>query len=459
METGYVPDTSQGFQVPQRVWETREMRDALAARKISSIYRLLRKEGISQRQIAAMTGQSQSEVSEILKGRQVIAYDVLARIADGLGAPRGYMGLAYDDATEAKVVGSADEQQAEEDESVKRRKFLAHAATITMGASVLEEGAQTWTASATRTPAPDRIGMADVRQVETATKALRALDYQYGGGFCRDAVVAQLSWGRQMITSDASERVRNRLCVALADLHSLAGWTSFDIGLNDAARNHFGSALQLAKDGDCDPLVANVLYRMGRVYLHEHAADEALKMFQLGQLAAQNSRSELAVAVLCVNQAWSYAMLNQQEHALSLLGRARDEFGRADVANAESWVRFFDDTDLYAMIGTVHTELATHDRSYTKYAIPALTKAVESYGDDMARSKTFNLSALATNHMLEGDIDHGARIGGKALDNAEGLKSKRVGDRMRPMYREAERRQHNSDVRDLVERLNTFYAT
>jgi hypothetical protein len=31
-------------------------------------------------------------------------------------------------------------------------------------------------------------------QVEAATRALRSLDYQYGGGFCRDAVVAQLSW-------------------------------------------------------------------------------------------------------------------------------------------------------------------------------------------------------------------------------------------------------------------------
>ena len=54
-----------------------------------------------------MTGQSQSEVSEILKGRQVMAYDVLTRIADGLGVPRGYMGLAYDEATAIRVVGSA----------------------------------------------------------------------------------------------------------------------------------------------------------------------------------------------------------------------------------------------------------------------------------------------------------------------------------------------------------------
>ncbi|MGB3437922.1 MAG: helix-turn-helix transcriptional regulator, partial [Actinophytocola sp.] len=68
--------------VTPEAWEDQEMRNALAAREVSSIYKQLRRKGVSQRQIAAMTGQSQSEVSEILKGRQVMAYDVLVRIAD-----------------------------------------------------------------------------------------------------------------------------------------------------------------------------------------------------------------------------------------------------------------------------------------------------------------------------------------------------------------------------------------
>ncbi|RZQ62219.1 helix-turn-helix transcriptional regulator [Amycolatopsis suaedae] len=435
------------------------MRDALASRDISTVYRLLRKHGVSQRQIAAMTGQSQSEVSEILKGRQVMAYDVLVRIADGLGVARGYMGLAYDEATAIQVVGAADGRQAEEDETVKRRKFLAHAAQVTMGAAVFGPTSEAWATSPARTPAPGRIGMTDVRQMEAATRALRALDYQYGGGFCRDAVVAQLSWGQQMLEASGAELVKSRLYVALADLHSLAGWTSFDTGLFDSARGHFANALDLAKQGDNNPLVANVLYRMGRVYLHQHAPNDALKLFQLGQIAAQESGSELAISVLCANQAWAYAMMGNEEQAVKLLGRTKDEFARADIASAESWVQFFNETDVYAMIGTVHTALAIEGKlEHTKYAIPALTRAVEAYGDDMARSKTFNLSALAVNHLLEGDIDQGAKVGGKALDAAEGLKSARVKDRMEPLKVEAERRRNNTDARDLADRINAFYA-
>jgi len=68
---------------------------ALAQRDIAGVYRILQKHGVSQRKIAALTDQSQSEVSEIIAGkRQVVSYELLVRIAEGLGVPRGWMGLA-----------------------------------------------------------------------------------------------------------------------------------------------------------------------------------------------------------------------------------------------------------------------------------------------------------------------------------------------------------------------------
>lgn len=448
---------SQSSSVTPEAWEDQEMRNALAAREVSTIYKLLRRKGVSQRQIAAMTGQSQSEVSEILKGRQVMAYDVLVRIADGLGVPRGYMGLAYDEVTAQRVAERSDTPEAEEPENVKRRKFLAHAAAVAVGAHVLGADSGSWVSNPVLTPAPGRIGMTDVRQVEAATRALRSLDYQYGGGFCRDAVVAQLSWGQQMLNSSGTDVVKQRLHVALADLHNLAGWTSFDVGLIDSARNHFGRALELAKAGESDELVANILYRMGRVYLHKEAPDDALKMFQLGQIAAQQSGSELAVAVICANQAWAYAMMGHEEQTMKLIGRTRDEFARSNHGEAADWVKFFNEDDVYSMIGTVHTVLAQKvDARHTKYAIPALTRAIDSYGDEVARNKAFNLSSLATNHLLDGDIDHGSKIGVQAVDLAQHLKSKRVRDRLEPLRIEADKRRNFTDARDLADLIGRF---
>ncbi|MBI1759088.1 MAG: hypothetical protein HYR62_07675 [Actinobacteria bacterium] len=71
------------------------MRVALARHDLKVVYRLLRVRGYSQNAIGALTGQSQPEVCAIMHQRQVRAYDVLARIAHGLGAPPGYLGLAW----------------------------------------------------------------------------------------------------------------------------------------------------------------------------------------------------------------------------------------------------------------------------------------------------------------------------------------------------------------------------
>ena len=448
---------SGGSPVTPDVWDGREMRDALARRDISEVYRQLRRHGVSQRQIAASTGQSQSEVSEILKGRQVMAYDVLARIADGLGIPRGYMGLAYDGATALRVANANTAPDAEEDESVKRRKFLSHAAAVTMGAAVFGAEQSSWVPASAATPAPTRIGMSDVQQILAATKALRDLDYRYGGGTCRDAVVAQLSWAQQLLDSTATDPVRKQLFVALADMHSLAGWTSFDTGLLDPARGHFGKALEFAKQAEDDGLVASVLYRMGRVYLHYQEPNEALKLFQLGQIAAQESGNPLTVAVLCANEAWAYGMLNKPDQVQKMVGRTKDEFARSDVSEAPDWVRFFTENDLHGMIGSAHDALAEFDpKKHAPIAVAETIKCNEAYGADMQRTHVFGLSLQATNHLRCGDTQEGIRVARRALEVGERVKSARVADRLKPLEREAGANRMNSDVRDLYEDVRRF---
>lgn len=120
--------------VEEGPWDAPEMRAALADRDMHRVYRLIRKSGVSQRQIAARTGQSQSEVSEILKGRQVAAFEVLARIADGLGIPRAYIGIGYD--LYPRVQVTSDPVPMSDAEAEKRRRFLEHAARVSMEADV-----------------------------------------------------------------------------------------------------------------------------------------------------------------------------------------------------------------------------------------------------------------------------------------------------------------------------------
>ncbi|TWP51483.1 helix-turn-helix transcriptional regulator [Lentzea tibetensis] len=117
-------------------WEHDDMRTALARRDVGAVYRLLERRGVARERIGELTGQSPVEVAAIAGGRRVESYELLSRIANGLGVPRGYMGLAFDE--EVPACDCAD------DETAKRRRFLQHAAAVTVGFAVFGEYSGNW---------------------------------------------------------------------------------------------------------------------------------------------------------------------------------------------------------------------------------------------------------------------------------------------------------------------------
>jgi len=307
---------------------------------------------------------------------------------------------------------------------------------------------------------PERPGPSDAEQLETQTRALRAVDYRNGGGMCRDAVLVRIHRGHELLAASAAEPLRKRLCSAVADLHNLAAWTSFDSGHVGAAHHHLDLALSLAEHCGNDELAANLHYRRGRIHLHHGAADEALVQFQHGRLAARRSGSPLAASILSANQAWAYAAKGEEQLGLELLGRATEEFEAAGTGDPPDWARFFTETDVSAMVGTVHTELALRVRPRcARVAVAALTDAVGRYGPDMARSRSFCLAMLAVDHLLEGDLERGSEVGTEAVDTAETLKSVRTKDRLRPLKLAAEKRRDHASVRGLADHIAAFVVS
>jgi transcriptional regulator with XRE-family HTH domain len=418
------------------VWERTETRRALAARDLAAVFRLLRRAGTSQRTIAALTGLAPSEVYEIGRGRRVMAYDVLCRIADGLGVPRGYLGLAYDSETAAFVSATSPDAAQREQDLDEVAALLAHAAEVAVG---MDGGpaALRWTAPRqAATPVPQRVTARDVAQIEAITLALRGLDSGHGGGACREAVVAQTRWVHQLLHADAVDDVRHRLVLASADLDNLAGWTSFDVGLHSAARGYFARALTQARRAGNASLVANVLYRAGRLHLHQGLAREALRFFQLGKIAAAESGCGTTVALLTANQAWAYAVLGDRLQTVRALGRAADELG-AGAGPVEPWVSFFGPADLEALAGMAWLELSAREPARLTDARQSLAASVAGRGSGTTRSLAFELTALAVASLQDGDADAGAALGHQAVDAAERVHSARVLDRLAPLARAA----------------------
>jgi tetratricopeptide (TPR) repeat protein len=298
--------------------------------------------------------------------------------------------------------------------------------------------------------------MSDMFHLENITAVLRALDYQYGGGACRDAVVAQTRWAQQLLTADYTPQVGQRLILALADLHNLAGWTSFDSGMYSAARLHFARALEQAKHVGDSSLVANVLYRMGKLHLYRGLYREALKCFQLGQIAAQDSGCKLTVAMLCANQAWSYALLGDVVPALNSISQAKDEFAHADRDTAPAWVHFFGQADLHASEGMVYASMPETTEAQLTSAVDSLRLSFGIRDDAMARSRTLELITLATSLLKLNSLDEGVALGHEAVDITTRLRSVRTAERLELLQVEAASHRTDDATRDLGERIATL---
>jgi transcriptional regulator with XRE-family HTH domain len=257
---------------------------ALVARDITTVYKLLCSAGVGQRDIAAMTGQSQSEVSEILNGRQVMAYDVFVRIADGLGVPRGIMGLGYADA-DGNPVDYPESETADEvdEEMIKRRALLASAGFALFDHPVLGKVLELPKRPEVPTPLPSRLGASDITALDALTAEFRAWAQRWGGGAATIGATARRS--EQLLTVSASDILTGRLHSALAQLHTVAGWAAFDECLDDTARDHFGRAISLTGAADDPYWIGFALYGGGIIVAESGHPNDALKHYQLAHFA------------------------------------------------------------------------------------------------------------------------------------------------------------------------------
>ncbi|MFD7157635.1 helix-turn-helix domain-containing protein [Kribbella sp. NPDC059898] len=436
-------------------WDRPELRAVLARRDVAGVFRWMQRHGWSQTQIGARTCQSQGEVSEILKGRQVKAYDVLERIADALEIPRGLMGLAY------SATSQSDSDETHELTIEDRRNFAGAVASVAFG-SVNDE-AKKWLPQFSNGVAavPSVITDSDVQQVVSMTVQLRKVDQRYGGGAAVDAARGFYGYARRMIHSTADAQTHRELKISLADFSSMLGWSFHDIGDQSSARRFLMNALVLAKGADEPSLASSTLYRLGRVSMQEAQPVEALKMLQLGQLAAQDAGDPAEVARLHANEALAYAMLGKHDHVKDCLARAVHEMGRADKSRVSPWTTlYFTPGDYTGHQALVYNSLASYakdprqSREYAERAVAFSQQALDESGEDRPRrSRTFDRIILSTNLLRTDEVDSGIAIAHSVVTETQNLRSGRGISRLAEIATAASGLSDNPDAKDLMHQL------
>ncbi len=426
-----------------------DRRAALAARDVGAVYRLLGKAGVTQRQIAELTGQSQSEVSAIVQGRQVRDVWVLERIADGLGIPRAWMRLGYGE--DEAGASSAEE---EVDEDVKRRALITTATGVALGQVVPGLGEFTEVALPTGAPLPSRLGMAHVHTVQAITDQLRGVARYYGGQ--ADLFGAAATLYTRWMQVPATEAIKARLAAALAELHTEAGWCCYDSGLDGTG--HFTRGLWLADAAGDAYGIANAAWHAGATMVNEHPND-ALKLFQLGQirlggcapgtstpatLRTDDPRLPTLTARLSRQSATAYALLNKPEQAKRHLTEAREGWTPRDA---------FERAGGDLMAAVIQLDLGQLDTAEQFAA-----SAVRTYGEAHRRSRTLAELILAEVHVRAGE-PRGLTLARHAIDEVSTLQSIAVRrERLLPLATALQARP-NSDTQELAQLARKIAAT
>ncbi|MGH3866869.1 MAG: helix-turn-helix domain-containing protein [Pseudonocardiaceae bacterium] len=380
--------------LPPEFLDDDEVRAALAARDIGAFYRLLKRLGMSQRQIAGRTGQTQSEVCAILQGRKVLNVLLLERIADGFGIPRARMGLSYGE------TGPDPAPVPQEVSEAMKRRVLIAAAMSQPYLSVRGEPIRLRLPRPTNDPLPSRLFLAHVHAVRTVTEQLRALT-RYCGGQADQFAAAVARYTRWMDVPGTDE-VKVHLAAALAELHTEAGWASYDSGLDGAG--YFTRGMELAHHAGDTYGFANAAWNAGVTLVRSGHPNDALKLFTLGQLRLKglwfgkptpatpppdDPRRPTLTARLARGSATAYAVMGGTDEATRHLAEANDGWEARDAFERAG-------ADLAA--GGIQVDLGRLDAA-EQFA----TRAVRTYGESHRRGRALTQLLLAEVHVRAGE--------------------------------------------------------
>jgi hypothetical protein len=196
-----------------------------------------------------------------------------------------------------------------------------------------------------------------------------------------------------------------------------------------------------------------VLHHLGRVPLDNNQPAEAIRYFQLGQIAAQDSDSLIAVAFLHANEAVAYAHHNDAPKALTALRRAEDEYAHAQTHDTPEFLQFFDKGALETATARVYSTLALTNDTYRDNAVERLRGALTTLSPARSRQRAFNLTWLATLYLAGGETDTGKELGNQAVATVRELNSQRLINHLAPLHQQT-KNHPKSEIAQLGNEIN-----
>lgn len=293
------------------------------------------------------------------------------------------------------------------------------------------------------------VGEPDVEMVKRITGVYRTLDNQFGGGHVRESLVRFLDGEvAGLLQGRYDARTGAALLSAAAETTQLAGWTSYDVGMNGLAQRYMVQALRFAAAAGDRALGAEILAAMSHQAAYLRAPTEAVDLARAAGRAAADAGVAAIQAESAVLEAQGHAVGGDEASCAVALDRAERALDRADRTSEPQWIGYFDEAYLAAKFGHCFTALGRGDLAQ-RFA----RRSLEMDGRQYVRGRQFNLALLAVAHAQSGDPEQASVIGVQAAQAAEGLYSARAKDYLTDLADRLAPHVGLPAVRDFAERV------
>jgi transcriptional regulator with XRE-family HTH domain len=403
-------------EVVERVCARPDVLEACGHRDLGVVIEVLGAHGVTQGQIAGLTGVSQGRLSEYRNHkRRPTASSIFEAFADGLGMPptaRRALGLSSDPAAASVAalprMPSPDVGLVYPRELAETRDNLARLWRADLGGAPLQQArldpvawndaSLRWLIDRSRRPDSEmtrgvRIGIADVDRFRTTVDLFTQLDDRFGGGHARQALVQYLSTDAdRLLHGRFSDSVGRALFSATSEATLLVAWMSYDSAPGSSlAQRYFIQALALAQAGNDRLLGASILDAMSHQATYTGRFGEAANLARAAMTGSQGIATPTLTAHFHAMEARALARMGDAKGCDRSLAEAIREFERRRPDDDPAWIRYFDESELSAEFGHCLRDLgrATGAADYASRSLETVDESA------FMRSDFFAMMVLA----------------------------------------------------------------
>jgi hypothetical protein len=262
--------------------------------------------------------------------------------------------------------------------------------------------------------------------VEHAMQSFRQADRRVGGGYMYGSVIRYLKDEIAPTLVDSCEDRFN----AVAALTEMAGWMAHDAGHDDLAQRHFSRALQFTALSDDVELTAHVHASLSHLAMQQERPRDALRRAQAAlSLLNRHPHHPALAARLHAMQARALAGLRRRADCARALHKAETALDQPALDARSPWVSPFDHGSLAAEACQAF-EILGDLPGARRQAELVVTMRDGSH----VRSRAFGQLRLAGSLLAQGEIDHACTITVDALQQSDGVSSRRMSQLVRSLH-------------------------